>query len=141
MSWGSVRVRERAPRHVGLVVRAGAARTARLVGHGLRGVEAYHWGVAQGCGMWGMLYGKVRVLRKSPRCDILVVRAGAACAARLTVRARFCVLLGLLLGAGRCARCVAAHGQLLDVGEVVEQAQRPICVTGLVGACILWRAR
>ena len=56
MSWGSVRVRERAPRRVGLVVRAGAARTARLVGHGLRGDEAYHWGIAQGCGAWGMLY-------------------------------------------------------------------------------------
>ena len=75
----------------------------------------------------------------SPRRDFLVVRAGAARAARLAVRARYCMLLGLLLGAGQCARCVAARGQLLDAGEIVEQAQRPICVAGLVGALqIAW---
>ena len=110
---------------------------ARLVGHSLRGAETYPWGVARGRWVSGMLCGGVRVLGMSPRRDFLVVRAGAARAARLAVRGRSCVLLGLLLGTGRCARCVAARGQLLDAGEIVERAQQPICVAAPLGTSLI----
>lgn len=92
MSWGSVRALERAPRRVGVVMHAEAARAARLVGRGLRGAETHRWGVSRGCGSLGVVCEGIRVLGKSPRRDFLVVRAGAARADRLAVRARSCVL-------------------------------------------------
>ena len=91
----------------------------RNVRRGLHGAEMHSWGVARGRWVSGMLCGGVRVLGMSPRRDFLVVRAGAARAARLAVRGCSCVLLGLLLGAVSCAKLRWP----MNMEEIAQEAQ------------------